>query len=519
VNKSRFRKMGTNSTKGKDEVSQSLKLGYGTGHMLNDLCASMWFTYLLIYFHRVLGFSNSYAGIVMVVGQVSDGSATIVIGYLQDKGKDLWLCRVYDKRKGWHLVGTIGLALSFPFIFNKCVGCSSASDNWQLFYYCIFVVIIQFSWPCAQISHLALIPDMTNCKTERTKLTSYRYCATILSNLIIYLSMWALLGPLSSKNRESIGPNEAPVFRDVAIFAVGLGSFTSLVFHIVVRVDGSGKFNGARDSLLLASEEYVIMSEGGEQNVEVEEHIQSFNFPVTSFTKCSVQSVSKRGKGDPMRLLDWLKEPQLYQVCYLYLSSRVFVNLSQAYMTLYLDFTLKLKPERMALIPLMMYLASLFTSAFMNKLTGAVGRKSALLVAALLGLGGAVLVWFGDYADTLYTTKLIFIVALLFGAGGSAMLITTIAATADFIGGNMESSALIFGITSLVDKMGNAVAFGVIQDHVPNDDAAARNYYRDILVFVCGGAMIFVILIWISMLHTKLGRRHRDHTCAKSIST
>ena len=29
------------------------KLGYGLGHVLNDLCASMWFTYLLLYFHQV----------------------------------------------------------------------------------------------------------------------------------------------------------------------------------------------------------------------------------------------------------------------------------------------------------------------------------------------------------------------------------------------------------------------------------------------------------------------------------
>jgi Na+/melibiose symporter-like transporter len=31
----------------------SVKLGYGLGHILNDLCASMWFTYLLLFFHQV----------------------------------------------------------------------------------------------------------------------------------------------------------------------------------------------------------------------------------------------------------------------------------------------------------------------------------------------------------------------------------------------------------------------------------------------------------------------------------
>lgn len=35
----------------------SQRLSYGVGHVLNDLCASMWFSYLLVYFHKVLGFS------------------------------------------------------------------------------------------------------------------------------------------------------------------------------------------------------------------------------------------------------------------------------------------------------------------------------------------------------------------------------------------------------------------------------------------------------------------------------
>ena len=43
-----------------------VKLAYGTGHILNDMCASMWFTYLLIYFHSVLQFDNTLAGLIML---------------------------------------------------------------------------------------------------------------------------------------------------------------------------------------------------------------------------------------------------------------------------------------------------------------------------------------------------------------------------------------------------------------------------------------------------------------------
>lgn len=43
-------------------LSVPRRLSYAVGHFLNDLCASMWFTYLLVFYHAVLGFQNTYAG-------------------------------------------------------------------------------------------------------------------------------------------------------------------------------------------------------------------------------------------------------------------------------------------------------------------------------------------------------------------------------------------------------------------------------------------------------------------------
>lgn len=45
-------------------------IGYGIGHFYNDLCASMWFTYLMIFFEKVLNFRSSLAGALMLIGQV-----------------------------------------------------------------------------------------------------------------------------------------------------------------------------------------------------------------------------------------------------------------------------------------------------------------------------------------------------------------------------------------------------------------------------------------------------------------
>ena len=44
------------------------KIGFALGHVMNDMCASMWFTYLLLFLHKVLNFDNIYAGVSSIIG-------------------------------------------------------------------------------------------------------------------------------------------------------------------------------------------------------------------------------------------------------------------------------------------------------------------------------------------------------------------------------------------------------------------------------------------------------------------
>ena len=150
------------------------RIGYGTGHVLNDMCAAMWFTYLLIYFHRVLGFPHILAGVLLTIGQFADGISTVFVGVFSDKGDNFRLCNQYGNRKSWHLVGTACVILSFPFIFLPCLNCEESSYEAQMVYYSAFIIIFQFGWAAVQISHLAMIPDLTSCENEYTTLTSIR---------------------------------------------------------------------------------------------------------------------------------------------------------------------------------------------------------------------------------------------------------------------------------------------------------------------------------------------------------
>ena len=80
-----------------DSFSESVpfrtKIGYGAGHIMNDMCASMWFTYLLLFFHKVLQFDNTLSGVILLIGQLADGISTVFVGILSN----IYLISFYER--------------------------------------------------------------------------------------------------------------------------------------------------------------------------------------------------------------------------------------------------------------------------------------------------------------------------------------------------------------------------------------------------------------------------------------
>lgn len=79
-------------------------LAYGVGHVLNDVCASMWFSYTLLFLHSVLGMPGTHAGAILMLGQVIDALATPLVGMLADRPLRGPLAK-YGRRKLCHLIG------------------------------------------------------------------------------------------------------------------------------------------------------------------------------------------------------------------------------------------------------------------------------------------------------------------------------------------------------------------------------------------------------------------------------
>ena len=118
---------------------------------------------------------------------------------------------------------------------------------------------------------------------------------TVVSNISVFIIAWAFFG---MSGKSTLTQDDAPSFRNIMLVVIGLGACTSFAFHMLV-------------------EEPTADLPSGYQEINGE----------------NVQ----RELVEPMRIIDWLREPQFYQIAGVYMSTRLFVNLSQAYIPLYLQ--------------------------------------------------------------------------------------------------------------------------------------------------------------------------------------
>jgi len=414
-----------------------LVLGYGLGHVFNDICASLWFTYLLIFLQKVLKFNSADAGLVMLTGQLADGVSTTFVGLIADRAAQcLPLCRRYGRRKSWHLLGSICVAVSFPFIFLPCLPCSSDSSSaFRLLYFLFFVVLFQFGWAATQISHLALITDLTGCEDKRTSLTAIRYGFTVVSSISVYGITWAFFGMGEDKE---ISQSDQPVFRNIMLVCIGIGITSTTCFHILVK-------ETAKD----------IDDIGAEVDDKKDIKMEEMTLGLELDTNREVKSITW-----------WLRLPSLYLVALVYMATRLFLNISQSYIPFYIQDSLKVEDASMvARVPLVMFAAS-FVASFPTKIANRyVGRHVAWLLGAGVGLTASITVFFAE--GVAMKQWGIYLVAVAFGASSSALLITSLGMTADLIGEETSSSALVFGLMSLTDKVANGLGIVLIQGQVP----------------------------------------------------
>lgn len=96
----------------RDALTKISKSAYAVSHFSNDLCAAVWFTYVLYYVKEVIGLDDVISGFVILSGQIADAITTPIVGFYSDKTETKM-----GKRQPWYLAGTILTIPSFLAIY------------------------------------------------------------------------------------------------------------------------------------------------------------------------------------------------------------------------------------------------------------------------------------------------------------------------------------------------------------------------------------------------------------------
>jgi len=445
---------------------------------------------------KVISLSNADAGLILLIGQVADAIFTPFIGYGCDKTNFRW----YGKRKLWHLIGTLCVLLSFPFIFNKCVNCETSSHTALVLYYGAFVVVFQFGWAAVQISHLSLIPEIANKISQKVELNAIRSGLTFVCGIYVFGATWFLLG---TNPEDSVNETVAPQFMYLSIIVVVTGILFSTVFHL-----GTKEAKGIprpREANTDATDELL---DGTSSPVHKKRHSNGKPGELSNVFDDGKDAVVIKGE-DGDSLLDekeastdaessesekcrtwkeWLKTPFFYKMALIYMCTRLTLNVSSAYFVLYLTETIIFEKEAIAYFPLLVLVSGVFASVLTKILTKRIGGRFTFIIGCAAALGA--FVWL--FLVTTAAKKSVYAAAILMGSGCSVMLVTSLAMTADLIGSHKGSCAFVYSAMSFTDKLSSGIVIYIIQQLKPVTHSS--QFTRYIQTTVPGGSCLVALI-------------------------
>ncbi|XP_031567378.1 major facilitator superfamily domain-containing protein 12-like isoform X1 [Actinia tenebrosa] len=536
-----IRRITSKSHTEKKSLPVKQKFSHGVGHILNDLAASVWFSYLIIYLTKVAGLSNRHTGLVVLLGQIADAVFTPFIGILCDRT----VCR-YGRRKIWHLIGSVLTSLSFPMLFIQMLP-EGSSSNLKVGYYVAIAAVFQFGWGCVQISHLSLIPEICHRNNERVELNAIRSALTFICGIYVYGVTWILLG----ESKDSVlSPSVWKQFMYLAFIIVATGNLFNVLFHAITKEPQSealvrwlakrhlkrtkavasscngkkacsevgyqaagspNRRSGATPSILVSiyddkkykhsknnnngelytshsssniNEDTPLMEDHGlEDNKELEIIDRSKEHQVQQ-----VQQVRTKKQ--------WMTDPTLYKVALIYMCTRIVVNVSQSYLPIYLTETMKFNKEAIAYFPLVVLISGVLASIGVKPLTKRLGSKITYCIGSLMALGAC----FWYFLQSIEGRNAIYATTVLMGVGGSVMLVTALSLISELIGHDKKSGAFVYGAISFTDKLSSGAVIAIIQELNPRKQqtdkcASCDDYVRNIQSLAPGIAATVALII------------------------
>ena len=160
------------------------RLSCAVGNVFNDLYIQLLYSFEILFFMKVLELSASQAGLMVLIGELSDASMSLIAGYLGDKVNVPFLSNKIGRPKSWYLVATFLMAIGVPLLFNKCFLCDGRDQSWlPLVYFGFFSALVKMCFNMVEINHLAFVTNVAEKVSEFTALVAMRF---VPGNLVLY---------------------------------------------------------------------------------------------------------------------------------------------------------------------------------------------------------------------------------------------------------------------------------------------------------------------------------------------
>jgi len=309
-------------------------------------------------------------------------------------------------------------------------------------------------WAAVQVSHMAMVPEITPNPHERVKLNSARYAGGIVATLLVLGLAWVAF--------KFYGITQH-AFYVISIGSIGIGDLFTLIFLIGVREPSP------------FSQDASIS-----ENKIPDPKVSTWNWK------------------------SWFGVPMFYQVGMVYMCTRIAVNLSQVFMPFYLEYYQNLSqtyPTAIAEVPIVMMVTSFTSTFFLRRINKRFGRQSTYTVGSIFVLIGSV----GLFFIPTMMWYLVFVAAVFMGIGTTATLVTSISMEADLVGTKVQSGAFVYGALSFLDKLANGILIEITSRY--SKDPEQLRYIETVIP--AGSCLIAVIISYTIVEYFRKRKRQR----------
>lgn len=463
---------------------------YGIGHVLNDLTATCWFSFLLYYLTDIVNISKKKAGWVMLSGQIFDGMATPLVGIFSDKYNTN-----IGKRTPWYIGGTIGVIICFSLIFQKCdFQKTNNPEFYEMLYYISLPSLFNIAWASVQVSHMALLPSISINRKNRDTMVRVRTAFTFTSQLLCLFFSLIIFYLIQDKYLQ---------YSILSLCCVILGTITSIVFLIFCRETTLSKniskyYEIMKIALAKTQGRHYLPQQSSTENKlirkreyhntneETQTNLPNYNTIETNealtIKNCQNQTPTSYG------VLYWLKKPTFYKYIVIYMLVRLSINVTTSMLPYYLEYILGFHktefggtPVQISLIYLFSTSGCLFNSLYLQKYLEKYNSRVIMMLSAwMFSLCGLLPIIFLHNKLTMP----IYILSFIFGIGFAMALSTSSSLINDVVGSKGDHGAFVYGAYSLTDKFCSGILLFIFVDYV-KDDIFLLKYVVPILPIVC----------------------------------